>query len=73
MLDSEGPDIIMYQLKSIYNSPFKESYSYPIHTCFPSNDLMIVNQLSYKKGSNFQFKSMVYNVYFSKNWEDEIF
>ena len=32
-LASEGPDIIMYQLKSIYNSPCKDSY--PIHTCFP--------------------------------------
>ena len=25
----------MHQLKSIYNSPFKDSYSHPIHTCFP--------------------------------------
>ena len=25
----------MNQLKSIYNSPFKDSHSYPIHTCFP--------------------------------------
>ena len=25
----------MNQLKSIYNSPFKNSYSHPIHTCFP--------------------------------------
>ena len=33
-LASEGPDIIMYQLKSSYNSPFKDSYSHPIHTCF---------------------------------------
>ena len=24
----------MHQLKSIYNSPFKDSYSHPIHTCF---------------------------------------
>ena len=24
----------MYQLKSLYNSPFKNSYSHPIHTCF---------------------------------------
>ena len=33
-LVSEGPDISMHQLKSIYNSPFKDSYSHPIHTCF---------------------------------------
>ena len=33
-LASEGPDIIMHQLKSIYNSPFKDSHSHPIHTCF---------------------------------------
>ena len=26
--------IIMNQLKSIYNSPFKDSHSHPIHTCF---------------------------------------
>ena len=31
---SECPDIIMHQLKSIYNSPFKDSYSHPINTCF---------------------------------------
>ena len=33
--------IIMYQLKSIYNSSFNYSHSQPIHTCFPiiaSND-----------------------------------
>ena len=23
------------QLKSIYNRPFKDSHSHPIHTCFP--------------------------------------
>ena len=33
-LASEGPDIIMHQLKSIYNSPFKDSQSDQIHTCF---------------------------------------
>ena len=36
----------MNQLRyiSIYNSPFKESYSHPIHTCFPiiaSNDYSV--------------------------------
>ena len=31
----QGPDIIMHQLKSIYRSPFKDSQSHPIHTCFP--------------------------------------
>ena len=25
----------MNQLKSFYNSPFKDSHAYPIHTCFP--------------------------------------
>ena len=38
---SKGPIIIMIQLKSINNSPFRRSYSLPIHTCFPtiaSND-----------------------------------
>ena len=41
MLDSQfyihatkGPIIMMNQLKSIYNSPFKSSYSHPIHICF---------------------------------------
>ena len=33
-LASEVPDIIMHQLKSNYNSLFKDSYSQPIHTCF---------------------------------------
>ena len=32
---SKGPVKIMNQLKSIYNDPFKASYSHPIHTCFP--------------------------------------
>ena len=32
---SKGPVIIMYQLKSIYNSSFKDSHSHPIHICFP--------------------------------------
>ena len=26
----------MHQLKSIYDSPFKDSNSHPIHTCFPT-------------------------------------
>ena len=32
--DSKVRVIIMFQLKSIYNSPFTDSYSHPIHTCF---------------------------------------
>ena len=31
----KGPVIIMNQLKLIYNSQFKYSHSYSIHTCFP--------------------------------------
>ena len=31
---SKGQIIIINQLKSIYNSLFADSYSYPIHTCF---------------------------------------
>ena len=31
---SEGPVTITNQLKSIYNCPFKDSHSHPIHTCF---------------------------------------
>ena len=34
-LASEGPVIIINQLKSIDNSPFKDSHSHPINTCFP--------------------------------------
>ena len=34
-LASEGPDTIMHQLKSISNSPFKDSHSHPVHTCVP--------------------------------------
>ena len=37
-LASEGPDIIMHQLKSIYNSPCKDSHSLCIHTCFAMID-----------------------------------
>ena len=33
-LASEGLDIIMHQLKFVYSSPFKDSHSHPIHTCF---------------------------------------
>ena len=36
-LAREGPDIIMQQLKSIYNSPFKDSHLHLIHTCFAMN------------------------------------
>ena len=32
---SKDPVIIMNQLKSIYNSPFTDSHSHPIHTSFP--------------------------------------
>ena len=32
---SKGPVIIMNQLKSIYNTPFKDWHSHHIHTCFP--------------------------------------
>ena len=28
----------MHQLKPIYNNPFKDSYSHPIHTCFAMID-----------------------------------
>ena len=31
----KGPVIITNQLESIYNSPFKDSLSHHIHTCFP--------------------------------------
>ena len=34
-LASEGPDIIMHQLKSIYNIPLKDSHSHPIRIYFP--------------------------------------
>ena len=34
-LASEGPDIIIDQLKSFYKRPFKDSHSHPIHNCFP--------------------------------------
>ena len=30
---SEGQFIIKHQLKSVYNSPFKDLHSHPIHTC----------------------------------------
>ena len=32
---SRGPVIIINQLKSVYNSPFKDSYSNSFHNCFP--------------------------------------
>ena len=33
---SKGAVIIMNQLKSIYNSLYKDLHSHPIHTCFPA-------------------------------------
>ena len=33
-LASKVPVIMMHQLKSIYNSPCKDSHSHSIHTCF---------------------------------------
>ena len=33
-LANVGPYIIMHQLKPIYNCPFKDSNSHPIHTIF---------------------------------------
>ena len=44
-LASEGPVIIMHQLKSIYNSLFKDSHSHPLHTCFT----MIASNVFWKK------------------------
>ena len=32
---SKGQVIIVNQIKPIYNNPFKDSHSHPIHTCFP--------------------------------------
>ena len=45
---SKGPVIIMNQLKSIYNSQFKDSHSHSIHTCFllsASNDDKIYQEI----------------------------
>ena len=42
---SEGPVIIMHQLKSVNNSPFKDSYSHPIRTCLSviaSNVILLI-------------------------------
>ena len=39
---SECPVFIMNRLKSVYNIPFLDSYSHPIHTCLSmiaSNDI----------------------------------
>ena len=39
---SKGPVIFIHQLKSLYKSPFNNSYSHPIHTCLAmiaSNEL----------------------------------
>ena len=43
---SEGPVIIMNELKSIYNSPFKDLHSHPYHTCFP---IIASNEFRYKE------------------------
>ena len=69
MLDShfcihaiKGPFINMNQLKSIYNSPFKNSYSHPIHTCLatiPSNEAKwFGNVLVPSEGKKFQYQMM---------------
>ena len=50
---SRGPLIIMNQLKSLYNSPFKDSQSHPIHICFPitasneSKNCMVTRGIAY--------------------------
>ena len=58
-LDSEGPDIIMDQLKSIYNNTFKDLHSHPIHSCFAmiaSNvERIIVADLCVKVHSHYVF------------------
>ena len=51
-LASKDPAIIMNQLKSINHSPFKNSHSHPIHTCF----LMIAGNGSKQGVSNFFLK-----------------
>ena len=54
----------MHQLKSSYNSPFKDSYSHPIHTCFvmiASNDKFCWFYLGFTE------PSFVRNVEYSTN------
>ena len=51
---SRGPVIIMHQLKFLYNSPFKNSYSHPIHTCFP----MIASNVDDKSITTYQFLTL---------------
>ena len=53
-LATEGPDIIMHQLKSIYNTPFKDSHSHPIYTCFP----MIASKVLTLEGKNHREMNM---------------
>ena len=60
-LASEGADIIMHQLKSIYNSPFKDLHSYLIHTCLPmiaSNVVENENKIFFKTLSIFMLSSL---------------
>ena len=49
---SKEPVIIINQLKSIYNSTFKDSHSHLIHTCFPIIQL-VRNPLDWIKTDNY--------------------
>ena len=57
----------MNQLKPIYNSLFKDSYSHPIHTCFPiiaSNEVWpMVVEIAQHKFHVWQMNLAVYRLY----------
>ena len=63
-LANEGPDIIMHQLKSSYNSPFKDSHSNPIHTRFAmiaSNDREISHVQNLAKSNQYVISKIYAN------------
>ena len=53
---SECPVFIMNQLKSVYNIPFLDSYSHPIHTCLS----MIASNVFVAKWVNISIKFLKY-------------
>ena len=64
-LITNGPDIIMHQLKSIYNSPFKESHSHPVHTCFAmiASNVTIIKFWSLKCQLEYTFSTGVFRIW----------
>ena len=70
---SEGPFIIIHQLKFVYNSPFKDSHSHPIHTCLS----VIASNVADLRGGGatdtWGPNSFIFMQFSANNWENNSF